>query len=128
MIIYKHWKDFAEDIDKAASFCQQHNIVYFKPSKEREQWLVKWLETVQLPVIETSPDIICYFRSYGTWGMYHPENNSISICPYKIDKAGGLLATIQHELIHLHHPEFEGLSHEIKEQFIQASDKSSKAD
>ena len=123
MIIYKYLENFFEDDPESEAFCKKHNIVYFKPSKKRKVWLKKWLKTAKLPRIECEPDIICYWRDFGTWGMYHSEDNSISICPYEIDKAGGLEEVIKHEIAHLKHPEADNMPHEKKEEYVEKSRK-----
>ena len=118
MVIYKYVEDYFQDDPDAESFCKRRNIVYFPPTDDRELRLQGWLKTVVLPKIESDPDVICYWRSYGTWGMYHPDDNSISICPFEIDRAGGLENVIRHELKHLQHPEADELPHEAKEKVI----------
>ena len=119
MVSYKNLENFEDDPESEA-FCKKNNIVYFKPSKKRKAWLKKWLKTAKLPKIETDKDIICYWRDHGTWGMYHPEDNSISICPYKIEKAGGLEKVIKHEITHLQHPEANKMPHKEKEKYIKS--------
>ena len=119
MVIYKYDPNFYKADPEDKEFCEKHNIVYFSPSKELEIWLQNWLKTAKLPVINTKPDIVCYWRSFGTWGMYHPEDYSISICPYKIEEApGGLEGTIKHEILHLQHPELNDMDHLDKEDAI----------
>jgi len=118
MVIYKYIEDWFEDSSDSGKFCKEQGIIYFKPSKNRKAWLKKWLKSTKLPKIETKKDIICYWRDHGTWGMYHPEDNSISICPYRIDEAGGLEEVIRHEIAHLNHPEANDLNHTDKEHYI----------
>lgn len=118
MVIYKYIGDYFNEDPNEEAWCKEHQIVYFKPSKERKEWLKNWLKTVKLPQIECTPDITCYWRDFGVWGMYHPEDNSVSICPFEIEKAGGLEETIRHELEHLKHPEANDLPHENKEEYI----------
>lgn len=118
MVIYKYIEDYFVENKGDEEWCKAHKIVYFKPSVALKKWLKKWLKTVKLPKIETTPDIICYWREFGTWGMYHPDDNSISICPYRIEEAGGLEEVIKHELSHLKHPEADQMSHEEKEEYI----------
>lgn len=119
MIIYKYIENFKDDPNSEA-FCKEHNIIYFKPTPKLKIWLEKWLKTTKPPVIECKPNIICYWRYFGTWGMYHPEDNSISICPYKIDNVpGGLEGVIRHEIEHLRHPEADTMPHEEKENYIE---------
>lgn len=118
MIIYKGIDEYFQDSTGAAAFCKKHGIVYFKPSVKRAKWLRNWLKTTKLPVIETAKDIDCWFRSYGTWGMYHPNDNSISTCPYEIERAGGLEEVIRHEITHLSHPKADRMPHEEKENII----------
>jgi len=118
MIIYKYIEDYFEDSLGSESFCKKRDIVYFKPTLVRRRWLRKWLKTAKLPIIECKPDIVCYWRYFGTWGMYHPDDNSISICPYKIENVGGLEEVIKHEISHLRHPEADEMTHEEKERYI----------
>lgn len=122
MIIYKYIEDYFEDDPEAEKFCREHNIVYFKPTPERKAWLENWLKTVKLPVIESDPGVICYWRYFGVWGEYHPKDNSISICPIEIERAGGLEQVIKHELAHLKHPEANNMPHEEKEDYINNGD------
>ncbi len=118
MITYKYIENYFKDDSDSEEFCKKHNIVYFKPTRERKAWLKKWLKDVKLPKIECKRDITCYWRDFGTWGMYHPEDNSISICPYEIERAGGLEQVILHEIVHLEHPELDKLPHNQKEDKI----------
>ncbi len=119
MIIYKYIKDFYKYDPEEEKFCKENNIVFFKPNKKRVQWLENWLKEFTPPKIDCREDIICYWRHFGTWGMYHPEDNSISICPFKIENApGGLKETIKHEITHLKYPEANTMSHKDKERFI----------
>jgi hypothetical protein len=118
MVIFKYIEDYFEEDPQGEEFCKEHNIVYFKPTPERKAWLENWLKTVKLPVIESDPDVICYWRYFGVWGEYHPEDNSISICPFEIERAGGLEEVIKHELEHLKHPEANNLPHKDKEDYI----------
>lgn len=126
MIIYKYIEDYFEDDPGAKAFCKEHDIVYFTPTPERKAWLENWLKTAKLPVIECTPDVVCYWRYFGVWGEYHPNNNSISICPIEIEKAGGLEEVIRHELVHLQHPEANEMPHEEKEDYINNTDNSKK--
>jgi predicted SprT family Zn-dependent metalloprotease len=120
MVIYKYIEEFYKEEPGTKKFCKEHNIVYFAPTKKLKTWLEKWLETAKLPVIGTEHNIICYWRYFGTWGMYHPKDNSISICPYKIENApGGLEGVIKHEIKHLQHPEADNMRHEEKENYIE---------
>jgi hypothetical protein len=52
--------------------------------------------------------------------MYHPEDYSISVCPYKIENApGGLEGVIRHEIEHLKHPEADEMPHTAKEAYLE---------
>lgn len=118
MVVYKGIiKDF-KDSDGAEKFCTDRGIIYFTPDKKRMAWLKKWLKTAKLPAIEDTPDVECWFRAYGVWGVYHPDDNCISICPWEIERCGGLELVIKHELIHLQHPVADSMSHEEKEDYI----------
>lgn len=102
MIIYKYVEEMFTPNPEDEKFCKEHNIVYFKQSKEREVWLKNWLREFKTPKIESETNTVCYWGSLGTWGMYHPEDNSTSICPYRIEEApGGLEGVIRHEIQHL---------------------------
>ncbi len=126
MVIYKYIKSLFVENPEDEKFCNEHNVVYFKPSKGRVKWLETWLKTADFPKIECSPDVVCYWRSFGTWGMYHPEDYSISICPYHIEQApGGLEEIIKHEIEHLQHPEADFMSHEEKENYINNGSRNS---
>lgn len=119
MVIYKYIQNLFKPDLQEEKFCEKHKIVYIKPTDERKKWLEKWIKTAKLPTVETSQDIICYWRYFGTWGMYHPEDKSISICPINIEKApGGLAGVIRHEILHLHHPEADKMLHGEKEKYI----------
>ena len=119
MLKYKYVNNYYEYDPDEEEFCNKHNIIYFKPDKQRELWLENWMKTTTLPEIETDPDIVCYWRSFGTWGMYHPDDKSISVCPYRIEEVpGGLEGVIRHELEHLKHPEADKMEHEKKEDYI----------
>ncbi|MCX6783464.1 MAG: hypothetical protein NT141_00065 [candidate division WWE3 bacterium] len=97
-------------------FCSKHNLVYFEPSKENNK---KVLELVAKGFPQVEGNITCYIRTFGPQGMYHPEDNCISICPIDIDKApGGFVGTIKHEITHLSHPEANSMDHEKKEDYI----------
>lgn len=119
MVIYKYVGQYLPKDLSEKNFCQKHKIVYFKPTVTRKKWLEKWVKTAVLPVIDCHPDVICYWRYFGTWGMYDREDNSISICPYKIERAGGLVKVIKHELLHLQHPEADNMEHDEKEVYIE---------
>lgn len=121
MVKYKYIENYYQDDPGSEEFCKQHNIVYFPFTQNSEKKLKKWLKKAKLPEINCEPDITCYWRPYGTWGMYHPEDNSISICPFEIEKAGGLKEVIKHEIKHLMHPEANDLPHEEKEKVISES-------
>lgn len=121
MIIYKYVPNLFEYDPESELFCKKHNIVYFKPTPQLKRWLSNWLKVTKLPTIECKPDVVCYWRSFGTWGMYHPDDFSISVCPYKIENApGGLKGVIKHEIAHLLHPEANGMSHVEKEKYIES--------
>ena len=123
MLIYKGITDkFVEDY--LEGFCKEHGIIYFPKDPLRLKWLRKWWKENKgkLPIIETKKDIKCWFCSYGVWGQYHDDFNAISICPWQIDRVGGLEDTIKHELTHLEHPEADTMSHEEKEKYIESID------
>ncbi len=80
-----------------------------------------WLIFSKKPKIEVDQDVTCYWVSSGTWGSYHPDTYEIRICPWKINRSPdkNALGVIRHELMHLQHPEADGLKHEEKEKFIE---------
>lgn len=99
-----------------SEFCRKHNLVYFEPSEENKQ---KVLEIVAKGFPEVEGDVTCYIRYFGPWGMYHPNDNCISICPIDIERApGGFVGTVKHEITHLLHPEANLMDHEKKEDYI----------
>lgn len=118
MIKYKYIEDYFKYDPDDEKFCEEHSIVYFKPTPKRKAWLKNWLKTAKLPVIKSTHDVTCYWRDFGVWGEYHPDNNSISVCPIEIERAGGLEEVIKHELSHLKHPEANNMPHEEKEKYI----------
>ena len=122
MLKYKGIDEYFTDDPDAEKFCKEHGIVYFEPSPKRMKWLKKWVKTAKLPVIECEPDTECWFRAYGVWGQYHPSDNCISICPFEIERAGGLESVIRHELTHIQHPEADNMPHEEKEKYIEEND------
>ena len=79
-----------------------------------------WIIFSKKPLVQIDQDITCYWRSSGTWGMYHPNKKAISICPWMIKKApGNIEGVIKHEIIHLTHPEADMKgTHEEKENYI----------
>ncbi|MFH1566277.1 MAG: hypothetical protein ABIB98_03725 [bacterium] len=102
-------------------FCSKHNIIYFEPSEENKK---KVLELVEKGFPEIEGNVICYIRYFGPWGMYHPEDNCISVCPIDIQKApGGFIGTVKHEIIHLLHPEANSMKHRKKEEYINSFDR-----
>jgi hypothetical protein len=120
MLTYKYIENFYIENENDEIFCKENNIVYFRPSINLKLWLENWLKVTTPPIIDCVPDVTCYWRYFGSWGMYHPEDNSISICPYQIQKApGGLVGVIRHELTHLQHPEANNMSFEDKERYIE---------
>lgn len=108
-------------------FKNHPDVVVFWPNPIRWLWLMTWLLITKKPKIKNSGEIICYFVSCGTWGAYHPDENAISICPYKINKSpdGNILDVIHHELLHLKHPEADELEHNEKEMYINSISKKS---
>lgn len=105
-------------------FCARRNIVYYEPTEENKK---KVSEIVAAGFPEIEGDVECYIRTFGPWGMYHPEDNCISICPIDINRApGGLVGTIEHEITHLKHPEANALEHEKKEEYINNLQETSK--
>jgi hypothetical protein len=82
--------------------------------------LYLWFKKPASLDIDTENKIFCYWISSGTWGAYTPPNK-IFICPWEINKAGGLKRVIEHELTHLKYEKDvrqKKLSHEEKEEFI----------
>lgn len=72
----------------------------------------------KIQTFQSEENIICYFIHCGTWGAYRTPNN-IYICPWDIEKAGGLERVIIHEIKHLKYAEqTQSMSHEDKEKFI----------
>ncbi len=127
MFTYKFSKKVDEEFVSAfpnlKEFCVSQNVVYFEPSEENRARLESWLEVNIPPEMECAGDVVCWWRSHGPWGMYHREDNSISICPFDIEKTqGGLKGTILHELAHLEHPEADSMSHDKKEDYIDNLD------
>ncbi len=99
-------------------FCIKHNIEYFEPTEENR---MKVLDIVKRGFPDVEGGVDCYIRYFGPWGMYHPEDNCISICPIDIHRApGGLIGTIEHEIAHLRHPEANSMEHEKKEDYINS--------
>lgn len=104
---------------KLKPFCEKHNLVYFEPNESNKALVDIFFKTYKFPEIEGTVD--CYIRYFGPWGMYHPEDNTISICPIKIEKApGGLVGVVKHELLHLQHPEANQMETEEKEKYIES--------
>ena len=106
--------------DEKRQWYKDHRIVYFEPTQEHKEWLENWLRVTTPPVIECTPDIVCYWRYFGTWGGYCLEDKYITICPYQIERAGGLELVIRHEIAHILHPEAEKMAHEKKEKYIES--------
>jgi hypothetical protein len=125
MLRYKY--DFQWDLQNAKwtlaefKWLKDHRIVVFYPNFIRWIWLLLWIVISKKPTLEINSDVISFWVSSGTWGSYHPERNSISICPWKIkDSPGGNLESlIVHELVHLEHPELGNLSFEERENKIE---------
>ncbi|NMB69709.1 hypothetical protein GYA27_00700 [candidate division WWE3 bacterium] len=99
------------------NFCEKHDIVFFEPTEENKKKVEELLKTIKFPEIEG--DVTCYIRYFGPWGMYHPDDNCISICPLEIEKApSGLIGVVRHEIIHLEHPEANSMKFDDKEEYI----------
>lgn len=106
------------------AFCRKHDIVYFDPTEKNKKRVKALMETEKFPAAESASNVVCYIRYFGPWGMYHIDDNCISICPIDIEKApGGLLGTVKHEIIHLMHPEVNSMSHKDKEDYINSVEK-----
>jgi len=127
MIIYKY--SLKKDIKNAlwtigdrAWFRKHPAIVVFWPNIFRWFWLLSWILFAKKPKADYfSQDIVCYWVSSGTWGSYHPEENAISICPWKIKESPdkNIEGVISHEITHLLHPEADVMNHEDKERYIE---------
>jgi len=101
-------------------FKEHSSIVKFWPNPIRWLWLLFWIISTKKPNIETEESIVCYWVSSGTWGAYHPDDMSISICPWKLEQCpDDLEELIKHEILHLEHPEMDTLEHEKKERLIE---------
>ena len=102
-------------------FKDHSDIVVFWPNPLRWLWLMLWMMLSKKPNLEYEKDITCYWVSSGTWGSYHPDNNEIRICPWKIKTSpdGSVEEVIKHEITHLLHPEADEFEHDEKEKYIE---------
>ncbi len=112
---YSLIKDIRWALEYSSKEMDAYGVVHFAPNLFLWLWTMFWFLFARKPQVEWSG--ICYIRSSGCWGMYHPQfNMSISVCPLGSDNAPyGLKGSIKHEIVHLEHPEWDELPHEEKE-------------
>ncbi len=107
---------------KKLKWLNAHNLKIFYPNplKIVALWFVR-----PRTAFQTEKNITCFWIHAGTWGAYTPPDK-IFICPWQIERAGGLEQVIRHEITHLEHEaEVKNMSHEEKEDYIESKIKQS---
>lgn len=120
MVIFKYsllWdiRWFVRNI-KNKEFLQRIRVTVFP---FRFKHCIKVFENLQKnKPIKYTRDVTVYFLTSGTTGSYtYPDK--IFICPIDIEKFGGLIRVLSHELAHLELGEkMEKLTHEEKEKQV----------
>ena len=97
---------------------REKRLKIFYPNIFRMVFL--WLKQPN-SAFQLEEDITCYWVHASTWGAYTPPDK-IFICPWQIEKAGGLERVIKHEASHLRNAkQTQNMSHEEKESFINSA-------
>ncbi|PIR93926.1 hypothetical protein COT97_04015 [Candidatus Falkowbacteria bacterium CG10_big_fil_rev_8_21_14_0_10_39_11] len=119
MITYKY--SFVEDFRwsyrtiKNLKWLKSKKLIIFYPNVFRMIFL--WIKKPKTD-FQVDMNITCYWIHAGTWGAYTPPDK-IFICPWEIDKTGGLERVIKHEVTHLKlSDKTESLTHDEKEAYV----------
>jgi hypothetical protein len=95
---------------------EENNLAYGMPSC-KTMWRLFRNRPVGVSIKANRP-VTCYWVSSGTWGSYEFPDR-IYICPWHIEKAGGLERVMRHELLHLEHfNETVGMDYLARELYI----------
>lgn len=125
MIKYKYsllrdLQELRQILTTEREFLKNSSVVTFWPSPLRWVWTLGWFIFAKKPQITTEKDYVCYVLSCGSWGRYYAGTNEFAIVPWKAEcPPGGLEKTLRHEIIHLNHPEWDSLPHDVKEQRVE---------
>lgn len=99
------------------SWLKKNNLAYVMPSF-RTMWQLYRHQPIGLP-IKTEIPTTCYWVSSGTWGSYELPNR-IYICPWYIERGGGMERVIRHELLHLDcHERTLNMDYDSKEAVVE---------